>query len=302
MLGAAILIGYAAIFSVSLLTVGFLEIRQANMVDFNALIAVLDQRDRYKDDHLQDALKRAELESAGYPSRIATFNCTDSPSAAIVVASALATSPVSADPEEAGAKPKSCAEIRDTLLSHAHELSLTEDDVRFRSANLAFYYDSYVDGITQKSPQIIPALLLLDSKFWPLTVWARAPFELIQMFLLVCMGMLGGVISVMRYFVDPAMKSPAIAEFFYKPAAGAAISIGVYVLFRAAQIFLGIQNQNGSATISTSVFILAGFGLASGLCATEALGQIQSVAIRLLRVPGRGTYTQPTKASRLSPG
>ena len=103
------------------------------------------------------------------------------------------------------------------------------------------------------------------------------------MFLLVCMGLLGGVISVMRYLVDPSLKNPAIGEFFYKPAAGAAISLGVYVLFRAAQIFLGMQSQDNAA-VSTSIFLLAGLGLASGYCASEALAQIESVAKRLLRV------------------
>jgi hypothetical protein len=175
---------------------------------------------------------------------------------------------------------------------HANQLSSTEDEVRFRSANLPLYYDQYQDGITRKTPQIIPALWLLDSKYRLLTLWARSPFELIEMFLLVCMGLLGGVISVMRYFVDPSLKKPAIGEFFYKPAAGAAISLGVYVLFRAAQIFLGMQTQDGASTMSTSIFLLAGLGLASGFCASEALAQIESMASRLLRtrdsVPSAG--------------
>src|SRR5512133_533630 len=52
----AVFIGYLAIFIVSFMTVGFLEIRQANMADFNALIAVLEQRDGNRDNHLDDAL------------------------------------------------------------------------------------------------------------------------------------------------------------------------------------------------------------------------------------------------------
>src|SRR3984893_6578930 len=122
-----------------------------------------------------------------------------------------------------------------------------------------------------------------------LTLWARSPFELIEMFLLVCMGLLGGVISVMRCFVDPRLKSPARAEFFYKPAAGAAISLGVYVLFRAAQIFLGVRSEAGTGTVSTSIFLLAGLGLASGFCATDALAQIEAVATPLMRGSGRDT-------------
>src|ERR1700730_5069848 len=201
-----------------------------------------------------------------------------------------------------GAKPKTCDQIKETLQRHANELSLTEDDVLFRSANFEFYYDQYKDGITKKTPQIIPALQLLDSPYKMLTIWARSPFELIEMFLLVCMGLLGGVISVMRCFVDPSLKSPAIAEFFYKPAAGAAISLGVYVLFRAAQIFLGVQNQGGAATVSTSVFLLAGLGLASGFCATQALATIESVATRLLRSAGKpGTVRAASPQGSPSP-
>ena len=101
----------------------------------------------------------------------------------------------------------------------------------------------------------------------------------------------------MRCLFDPSLKTPTIAEFFYRPAAGAAISIGVYVLFRAAQIFLGVQSQGGAATASTSIFLLAGLGLASGFCATEALGQIDFVAISLLRT-SRGAISDPADNSR----
>ena len=53
---AAVFAAYIAIFVVSFMTVGFLEIRQANMADFNSLIAMLEQRDGYADDHLKKAL------------------------------------------------------------------------------------------------------------------------------------------------------------------------------------------------------------------------------------------------------
>jgi len=274
--------GYLTIFSVCLITVGFLEIRQANMNDFNGLIAVLEQRDGYKDPHLDEALANVHQELSGYRSWIASPVCYDIGGSAGVPKNKDVTE--SGAQEASNALPKTCAAITETLKQHANQLSLTEDEFRFRQKNLPFYYDQYIDGITQKSPQIIPALRLLDSKYSLLTIWARSPFELIEMFLLVCMGLLGGVISVMRCFVDPKANSPAIAEFFYKPAAGAAISLGVYVLFRAAQLFLGVQN--GPTTVSTSIFLLAGLGLASGFCATQALATIESVATRLLRSAG----------------
>lgn len=284
-----VFVGYIIIFMVSLLTVGFLEIRQANMSDFNALIAVLEERDGYNDRlRIEEALERVRKERNDYNARIASLRtlCFDIAGTPVVMENGL---PVELGASEtSGAKPKTCDEIRETLQRHANELSLTEDDVLFRSANFEFYYDQYKDGITRKAPQIIPALQLLDSPFKMLKVWARSPFELIEMFLLVCMGLLGGVLSVMRCFVDPKLKNPAIAEFFYKPAAGAAISLGVYVLFRAAQIFLGVQSETGTGTVSTSIFLLAGLGLASGFCATDALAQIEAVATRLLRSSASG--------------
>ncbi len=61
---ACVFTGYLVIFIISFMTVGFLEIRQANMEDFNALIAVLEQRDRYADNHLDKDLKelRAKID------------------------------------------------------------------------------------------------------------------------------------------------------------------------------------------------------------------------------------------------
>ena len=276
-----VFVGYLTIFLISLLTVGFLEIRQANMDDFNALIAVLEQRDGYADDHLKRALDALSAEREAYRSRIDSLVCFDLAGATVVTETANVAE--LAKSEAASTNPKTCAEIKATLQKHANELALTEAEMRFRWANLPFWYDQYKDGITHKSPQIIPALRLLDSRSPLLTLWARSSFELVQMFLLVCMGLLGGVLSVMRCFVDPRLKSPAIAEFFYKPAAGAAISLGVYVLFRAAQIFLGVQSDAGTGIVSTSIFLLAGLGLASGFCATDALAQIEAMATRLLR-------------------
>lgn len=278
---AGVFLGYSTIFVVSLLTVGFLEIRQANMNDFNALIAVLEQRDRYADHHLAQTIDDVSAELAAYRSFIASPVCFDIAGTTAAAASG-GSRRSGGGVDGAGAEPKTCAELIQAMEQHANQLSSTEDEIRFRAANLPLYYDQYQDGITRKTPQIIPALWLLDSKYRLLTLWARSPFELIEMFLLVCMGLLGGVISVMRYLVDPSLKNPAIGEFFYKPAAGAAISLGVYVLFRAAQIFLGMQTQDNAA-VSTSIFLLAGLGLASGYCASEALAQIESVARQLLR-------------------
>ncbi|MBV8337469.1 MAG: hypothetical protein JO358_18910, partial [Alphaproteobacteria bacterium] len=74
---AGVFVGYSAIFLASLLTVGFLEIRQANMNDFNALIAVLEQRDRYADRHLAQTIDEVGAQLDAYRSWIASLVCFD---------------------------------------------------------------------------------------------------------------------------------------------------------------------------------------------------------------------------------
>jgi hypothetical protein len=293
---ALVFMGYIFVFLISFMTVGFLEIRQANMEDFNALIAVLEQRDRYTDrDYLDKQVQRLRDQIDSYGVKIGSLDC---PKGVSPNATKPAPDKPGGDQGASNANPKTCAEAKEAAWQHYVDLLFAYDAARFRSANLSFYYDQYKDGITQKTPQIIPALRLLDSGPPWLKLWARSPFELIEMFLLVFMGMLGGAISVMRCLFDPSLKTPTIAEFFYRPAAGAAISIGVYVLFRAAQIFLGVQSQGSAATVSTSVFLLAGLGLASGFSAKEALGQIDFAATRLLRTAGRGANSDTADSSR----
>src|ERR1700737_3786241 len=65
-----VFVGYLTIFLISLLTVGFLEIRQANMADFNALIAVLEERDGLAADHLKKALASLRAKQTAYRSRM----------------------------------------------------------------------------------------------------------------------------------------------------------------------------------------------------------------------------------------
>jgi hypothetical protein len=48
-----------------------------------------------------------------------------------------------------------------------------------------------------------------------------------------------------------------------------------------------MQTLDGASTMSTSIFMLTGLGLASGYCASEALRQIESVASRPARTPDR---------------
>ncbi len=271
---------YVAIFMISFATLGLIEIRQANLKDFNALIAMLEQRDRYDIGYYDNVLKGIRSDRQRYQDLIASLACPDTDAAPVEMS---ATAVENAAPSASTTKPKSCLDVKAAMYGHLIALSLTEDNVLFRKTLLNDYYDKFIDGITKNTPHIIPVMRMLDSKLGLLTLWARLPFELLEMFLLVCMGALGGVISVTRGFVDSSAPDPSIRNLCYRPVAGAVIALGIYVLFRASQLFFAGAGQDAATAVTTSIFILAGLGLASGFCASEAVRQIEFVATRILR-------------------
>src|SRR3979411_2948730 len=92
------------------------------------------------------------------------------------------------------------------------------------------------------------------------------------------MGMLGGIINATRWLVDRASDRPSLLAYFYKPAVGGAIALGAFVVFRATQLIVGGQVQDGAVAVTASVYLLAGLGLVSGFCADKALRQLEKAA------------------------
>lgn len=295
--GYVILIGtYASISLVGVATLALVEIRQANVTDFVALIATLDQKDFYQDKYFDDLLRGIAADRAQYQSWAASLQCSGEATGALsgkpFSAPAVAAA---ATPIAEGAPPRTCAQIKAVADDHLNALSLLQEDLLFRKAHLQRYYDQYRDGIRDKDPQLIPVLGLVDSPVRAVALWARMPFELLEMLLLICMGALGGVISVTRCLVDPTTPNLSVRDLCYRPAAGAVIALGIYVLFRAVQLFFG--GGDGAATASTSVFLLAALGLAAGFCAREAVAQIERAATRLLRQAENGDAAKPPAGS-----
>jgi hypothetical protein len=285
MLGYAVAFAvYAVILVVAIATLGLIEIRQANLTNSNALIAMLEQRDHYGRQYLREAVKRVVADTDGYSAlRQAALGCAGQPAA--VEKDRKAATPVAGISPlalgESDATPQTCEELRTIADRHFVALLSLQDDLRLKQANLPKYYDEYTDGLRDKTPQLVPLLRYMDSPIAAVTDWARLPMELLEMLLLICMGALGGVISVTRCLVDPSTPNPAARDLCYRPVVGTVIALGIYVLFRAAQLFFGGGGED--ATVSTSVFVLAALGLASGFCAREAVAQIERAAAKLLQ-------------------
>jgi hypothetical protein len=77
--GALIAVVYIAIFLACLLVVSLLEIRQANLVAFNSLVATLEQRDRFADPQngLDKELDQIKAERTAYSKLLADINCSE---------------------------------------------------------------------------------------------------------------------------------------------------------------------------------------------------------------------------------
>jgi hypothetical protein len=271
---------YALLFLFTLVMVGFIEIRQANMGAFNALIAALEQRDAYRVTPFEDLLTKVRRGQTDYLDLLKSFVCP-----AVAASQTDQNGPADGLLASDAINPdlvKLCNKIKNDIRSHLYELEGTQDGLLTKMGTLEQYYLQYKDGITQQAPQIIPALRFLDSGEGWITALARSPFEIMEMLLLVCMGMLGGVISVTRSFIEKSLVNPSISDLIYKPAIGGAVALGIYVLFRATQLFIAGQSQTGGVA-STSIFLVAGLGLASGVCASDAIGQIEALARRMLR-------------------
>jgi hypothetical protein len=270
---AAMGVCYLAIFVPALATLGLVEIRQAHLKDFDALIAMLEQRDRYDGPYFDRILSELTKQREQLQSLAATLSC---PNAAPTQERRHPAEPPppsqNADSGTPIPEPKTCDEIRALVIAQLNDLTSVEDDLLFRRANLAAYYDNYQDGITEKSPALIPVLHIMNSRSRLLTAWTRAPLELLEMILLVFMGALGGVVSVAHRFFDPATANPSLLDLCYRPAAGAVMSLGVYVLIRASE----------------QLFVLAFLGLVAGFVGSEAVRRIEFAAMRLFRNTERG--------------
>jgi hypothetical protein len=295
---------YAIILAAGLITLGLVEIRQVNMVNFNALIANLEQRDRAKAE-IPVVLARVRKQHKRYDDMIArSVDCFSVAGTILGYEHNNREAAISLVASQNGdlenqKMPLSCSDIQSTLRNHANDLLLMEDNERFKLANSDAYYLSYVDGITQKMPQIIPALRFLDSGQAWIDFWARSSFEIMEMFLLVSMGMLGGIINATRWLVDRASDRPSLLAYFYKPAVGGAIALGTFVVFRATQLIVGGQVQDGALAVTASVYLLAGLGLVAGFCADKALRQLEKAADGLFHSesPSRANAPDPKLAN-----
>jgi len=165
---SVVAVAYAAIFAATLLTLGLILVRQANVVNFNYLIATLDERDRVVK-HMPVALKRLQDNQQVYNEKLNGITTCEPGS---MIHPQDTNSAV--DSQLAAAAPSLTCEDLQQIRSKAAELKKSELGMIFTQANLESWYQSNTDGIRKQMPQIIPALRFLDSNYTWVDVWARS--------------------------------------------------------------------------------------------------------------------------------
>jgi hypothetical protein len=277
---------YLGIVISAMCTLGLIEIRQANLNDSNALIAVLEQKAQYLTSGYFDKML------ADLANKIRTYRhpaaCSDATAAGGSTPNRTAGVAANTDANNQSAEPSSCAAVTALGDQDFYKLEGLEQDLQLKRANLPNYYYQYTDGLRAKTPQLLPLLQFMDPPIPVLTWYIRLPVEVLNMFLLMFMGALGAIINIVRCFVEDGETNPTPRDLWYRPASGAVLAFGIYVVFVGMQMFFGGVSQNTTTMVSTSVFILAVLGLAAGVCAREAMACLEVLAGRVFRKLGSG--------------
>ena len=148
----AVLAVYVSIFIVSTSTLALIEIRRANLKDFDALIAMLEQQERYfTNGHLERALTDLANEIKQYREFTVLLPCPDKAKVPLTGQTG-AVGNASKIPNDTSAgqitEPTSCAEVKAMADQKLYGLLALQDNLSFEKAELPKYYDEYTDGLS----------------------------------------------------------------------------------------------------------------------------------------------------------
>jgi hypothetical protein len=129
-------------------------------------------------------------------------------------------------------------------------------------------------------------------KSWYSKPLVRTPYDLLVMGLVMLMGALGGIVRILRDFLDPARSNPAAKHYFFIPAIGMVVAIGGFVLAKTGLLLLSSAKDE----TSLSPFMIGLVGMVSGLLAKEVIDRIIAVGRPMLRSGKSGAGTARGKS------
>jgi hypothetical protein len=125
---------YALLFLFTLVTVGFIEIRQANMGAFNTLIATLEQRDALRATDFDTLLGGIAEDQQKYRALLTAFVCPSIAQSA-QIGSDHPNLPAQGDASDPDLV-KTCNKIRSDIQNHSYTLKAVKDKILTKKALL----------------------------------------------------------------------------------------------------------------------------------------------------------------------
>ena len=173
------------------------------------------------------------------------------------------------------------------------------------------YYTSRIDGLIQdienahktlgsieeqhkdlvKGHQEFLAFKEMEKK-WYTKVLVAIPYDLLVMLLVMSMGLLGGIIRILRDFGSIERTDPALKEYFFIPLTGAVVAIGGYILAKTGLLLLA--SDKGETSLSP--FMIGLVGIISGLLAKEVIDCIAVAGRKILKGKKDGETDTPVKS------
>jgi hypothetical protein len=116
-------------------------------------------------------------------------------------------------------------------------------------------------------------------KDWSTKPFVVTPYDLLVMFLIMCMGALGGLVRILRSYLDPAAPDPSPRDYILIPIIGMVIAIGGYVLAKTGLLLLASTKEE----TSLSPYMIGLVGIVSGLLAKEVIDRLTVIGGNMLQ-------------------
>jgi hypothetical protein len=154
-----------------------------------------------------------------------------------------------------------------------------DNDLKDEIANVKNLLKSAQDQCSEmvKGHQEFLAFIKME-KIWYTKPLVSIPYDLLILFLVSTMGILGGIIRIIRDYGDSNRNNPSTKDYFFIPVIGAIVSIGGYILAKTGLLLL--SSTKGETSLSP--FMIALVGIISGLLAKEVVDRISAYGHDLL--------------------
>ena len=130
--------------------------------------------------------------------------------------------------------------------------------------------------------------------FWYSSLISVTPYDLLVLLLVMFMGLLGGMVRLLRDYGDTTKQNPRASDYFFVPMIGLVVAIGGYVLAKTGLLLLSSSRDEHSL----SPFMVGLVGIVSGLLAREVIEAIERAGRKLF---GSQSQQQPPPAPPAPP-